>query len=110
METDGAIDAEAGIQQHLRQASDNKGDAGLDSGKNATLLASGGIDNHRATEATPLLFPRDGPGSESSRNGGDDYRGTGQNEWQGLADFDGLPWWKRPSVRSRTEILREPVY
>ncbi|KAH7374274.1 major facilitator superfamily domain-containing protein [Pyrenochaeta sp. MPI-SDFR-AT-0127] len=48
-------------------------------------------------EDAPLLSPTrnaygsaDGDGSSS----GDD----GEDEWPGVADFRGLPWWKRPSI------------
>jgi hypothetical protein len=41
-------------------------------------------------EVTPLLASG---GSEEDDN--DDRRST---EWEGHADFDGLPWWRKPSV------------
>ena len=43
-------------------------------------------------EVTPLLASG---GSEEDDNG--DRRST---EWEGHADFEGLPWWRKPSVSS----------
>jgi hypothetical protein len=43
-------------------------------------------------EVTPLLASGD---REEEDN--DDRRST---EWEGHADFDGLPWWRKPSVSS----------
>ncbi len=43
-----------------------------------------------ATEATGLLST----GAHSPGN----HTGTPEEGWAGYADFEGLPWWKRPSV------------
>lgn len=43
-----------------------------------------------ATETTGLLSANtDSPGKQP---------GTREAVWTGYADFEGLPWWKRPSV------------
>jgi hypothetical protein len=42
-------------------------------------------------ETTPFL----GSGSGSDENGS-----VRELEWEGLVDFDGLPWWRTPSVSS----------
>lgn len=49
------------------------------------------------TEGSPLL----GSGS-GSRRGSDDEDGeveeSGGHEWEGQGDFDGVAWWRKPSV------------
>ena len=47
-------------------------------------------------EDAPLLSPT-GDDYESV-NGGSN--GDEEEEWSGLSEFRGLPWWKRPSVRA----------
>jgi hypothetical protein len=50
---------------------------------------------HPAHEETPLLRREDG--GHSDRHWGEE----GNNElpsWPGMAEFEGLPWWKKPSV------------
>lgn len=44
-------------------------------------------------EATPLL----GNGAASGINSADNGHTT-EVEWEGYADFEGLSWWRRPSV------------
>ena len=58
-------------------------------------------------EETPLLgYSEDSrssyttPGSISDGGDGGDERDN-DDKWAGSADFDGLPWWKRPSVCCR---------
>lgn len=47
-------------------------------------------------EESPLLSG-DGP-REASEVGASDIRGP--SKWDGERDFDGRPWWNKPSVRS----------
>ena len=48
--------------------------------------------NDADNEATPLLD--NGHGAS-----GDVPTGSTEHEWEGMADFKGLRWWKTPSVR-----------
>jgi hypothetical protein len=50
-------------------------------------------------EASPLL-------GQSGGSSGDGTNGPAVPEWEGKADYDGLPWWQRPSVRSAYPIDR----
>lgn len=55
------------------------------------------LDVRDATETTGLL----GAGAESG-HGAPEVEGDSlprKDSWEGSADFDGLPWWRRPSVR-----------
>lgn len=49
-----------------------------------------------STESTGLL----GAGTRS-RDGDHDGR---EERWEGFEDFEGLPWWKRPSVRCMLQL------
>ena len=61
-------------------------------GQNATMLAAGGVPvGEDPSEQTALLSGRGDSGEDLGR--------TVTNEWPGQKEFEGLPWWKRPSVR-----------
>lgn len=53
-----------------------------------------------AEETTALLQPRDD--ETGSSGGGDDLT------WDGYKDFEGLPWWRRPSVRPCSMLASMP--
>lgn len=50
-------------------------------------------------EAAPLLS------SSNDRDGTSGQQDDGTGEWFGYAEFEGLPWWKRPSVRTLPPTL-----
>ena len=58
----------------------------------------------RDNENAPLLSrTSDDYGSANGDGSGDsDRNGHGANVWYGMAEFQRLPWWKRPSVRAQT--------
>ncbi|TVY55338.1 putative membrane protein, partial [Lachnellula suecica] len=59
--------------------------------RNASLRSKKGTSD----ENTPLL----GSGGSSGRENGSDENGSVTAlEWDGLAEFQGLPWWRTPSV------------
>ena len=65
--------------------------------------AVGGFESHGDVdhEETPLL--PNSPGQKpSDSDGPTDVEDTELEppEWSGAHDFDGLPWWKKPSVNS----------
>lgn len=65
-------------------------------GAQNSLRRNAGMRRKKLTdndEGAPLLG--NGNGNDSGISGSDE---TGSIEWEGLADFDGLPWWRRPSV------------
>lgn len=45
------------------------------------------------TEASPLLANVENGLSQSDSEGGNEFQ-----KWEGDKDFEGLPWWKMPSV------------
>ncbi|CAG8958592.1 hypothetical protein HYFRA_00009909 [Hymenoscyphus fraxineus] len=53
-----------------------------------------------STEVSPLLSSGSGRGDSDSDNEGDEEveGNTRVLEWEGQADFDGVPWWRKPSV------------
>ncbi len=68
---------------------------GNDTGVRATIAGNGGYDKHLVSvtaEESPLL--PSGSGSSS----GEDDEGAAVTQWPGATDFEGLPWWKTPSV------------
>ena len=52
------------------------------------------IEANSPSEESPLLPPdhRDGGSGEASEDG------DAPAKWNGERDFEGLPWWKKPSV------------
>jgi hypothetical protein len=69
---------------------------GNNTGIRAMIAGNGGYDKHLAsvtTEASPLLPDGSGSGSES----GEDDEDAATN-MPGATDFEGMPWWKTPSV------------
>lgn len=95
-EADGELDALSRRRSQSSQASANKG-------RETMQAALGGFDNRKPEphEHTPLLS-HGGGGSRP-----DEYDGSGRPkepsgpaEWEGALDFEGLPWYKRPSVSS----------
>ena len=48
---------------------------------------------------TPLLSRETDQDYGSNREGFDDGDSRGPPEWSGERDFEGKPWWNRPSVR-----------
>lgn len=69
-------------------------------GRTFATAASGGVDTHKDAdyEATPLLSRDvdDDHGARAHRHEDDDDRGP--PVWSGERDFEGLPWWNKPSV------------
>lgn len=69
-------------------------------GASDSLRRNVGLGKSTSAEDAPLLG--NGSGSGSDPNGS-----VTELEWEGLADFEGLPWWRKPSV-SRLTVL--PLY
>ena len=92
-DTDAAFAAEAEFDHKAERLSktDPKG-KGSHTGEYDALAARGGVDVHpEPSEEEPLLG--------TSREGQDPDR-KGGAEWEGTKEFDGLPWWRKPSVGS----------
>ena len=87
MENEEVFQADAGINvlSRLSHRSENKG--------HDTLNGSG---RHTHDEESPLL-------SSSREDEGEDEHGASEvrepPKWYGERDFEGRPWWKKPSVR-----------
>ncbi|KAI1173887.1 MFS general substrate transporter [Nemania sp. FL0916] len=61
------------------------------------------MDQNESTETTSLLSAGAGYSEEGSRNSDGNGNGNGNGpirsqSWEGYDDFNGLPWWKRPTV------------
>lgn len=55
-----------------------------------------GAGDQPVYEETPLLErDSDGSGESSASDNGDE---RGAPEWSGARDFEGIPWWRKPSV------------
>ena len=95
---EGVIDAEADVDQRIRHPTNGRSDS--HTAEHAALLAGGGVHRpHTETdEETPLLFPGVHKGATKSRHGSEESDGIEEESWPGQHDFDGLPWWKTPSV------------
>ncbi len=97
MENDAVFDAEANLDNQLRQRLAQGSRDGQNSrfGHDAVTIANGGFERQsHANEDTPLLI--DGGNEDLAE--GLDTDDNGAPVWPGQAEFDGLPWWKRPSV------------
>lgn len=94
MENEEVFQADAEITglQHIHSRSLHRsGNQGHDTGK----VASG---TYIHDEESPLLSSsRENEGEEASEHGAGETRGP--PKWDGEADFEGRPWWNKPSVR-----------
>jgi len=93
--TDAAFVEEIDVEQELRMRA-NQTPKPNKSGANSPTQDSDDED-------APLL-------SSSRHDYGsvdDDWDNNREDEWAGNADFQGLPWWKRPSVSVQGVISRE---
>ena len=96
MENDQVFASDAAISTAVPQ-SYNGGHRGHD----ATIAAYGGIEAYKDTdyEATPLLSG----GVDDGYVGGATRPGDGEDRdppgWSGERDFEGRPWWNKPTVR-----------
>lgn len=88
MENEQAFGADAVIDKQVRARS-ARTNGGGDLGATSGVAANGGYDKHVASahsEEAPLLGEGSGP------------NGRRESTWAGELDFEGQPWWNRPSV------------
>lgn len=92
MENDGFVEVEADIERIVRNRSEHERRRHL--GRDSSLVA-GITYGDDSSEDTPLLGKDAGqiPQTESALDG------DAASAWPGQADFDGLPWYRQPSVR-----------
>jgi hypothetical protein len=76
----------------LTKATETISDSSIDKGRNYVLQVEGIPVPTTATENTPLL-------ARERRNTQEDGSPPPSNLWT-VAEFDLLPWWRRPSVSS----------
>jgi hypothetical protein len=89
-EADASLDA--GAEEQGGQSFSRPGDIGVE----AMMAANGGYDKYLAsTSEETSLLPG---GADRTALPGDGNGGNVGTNWPGEADFEGLPWWKRPSV------------
>ena len=94
-ELDAEINALGRLTPHSRQRSSHKGREALEAAFGPSVS-----QKERDHENTPLL-QRD---SDEEAEAGEDTEHDGEDgrappTWEGERDFEGRPWWKRPSVR-----------
>ena len=94
-ELDAEINAPGRLTSRSRRRSSHKG-------RDALEAAFGPSASHkeRDHENTPLLqrdSNEEAEAGEDTEYGGED--GRAPPSWEGERDFEGRPWWKRPSVR-----------
>ena len=101
MENDQAFAADANIDR-LSESQDRPERRGYDAMKKASgaFEASNGHDQ----EDTPLLSRAIDEEYENTSEGEGRENNNEQNQWTGATDFEGRPWWNRPSV-SLTSLL-----
>ncbi|KAI9723514.1 MAG: hypothetical protein M1828_004110 [Chrysothrix sp. TS-e1954] len=84
------FEADADIDSSLRRRPESR-NIDTNRGQNATMLATGGVAvDEDPSERTALL--------SGERDQGKRLERVVTNEWPGQKDFEGLPWWKRPSI------------
>jgi hypothetical protein len=97
MENDQIFEAETSLERDEYDESGADQTNGNSTGVGKLMAGNGGYEKHIAsttTEETPLLPNGSGNGSAPID---DDNENTG-TRWPGETDFEGLPWWNKPSV------------
>ena len=93
---------EADVEVHgLEQMHSRSSHRSTDKGHDTVKASLGGFESEREihNEESPLLSPNRVDGSrEASSEGVNGPREPPR--WDGERDFEGLPWWKKPSVRN----------
>ncbi|KAH8667479.1 major facilitator superfamily domain-containing protein [Tricladium varicosporioides] len=80
------------VPEQQQEESSNRGSAGKKGwGANDSLKRNAGLNESTSAEDEPLL-------GNGSGNSSDPNESVTELEWEGLADFEGLPWWRKPSV------------
>lgn len=100
MENEEAFEADAEIHG-LEQMRSRSSYRSMHKGHDTVIAASGGFESERdiQSEDSPLLPSNRGDGGrEASEYGADETRGP--PKWDGERDFEGRPWWNKPSVRN----------
>lgn len=71
------------------------------------LAASGGIEvSHKNdSEDTSLLSREGGFTRDDQGNCSNDVERRSEPKWQGENDFEGMSWWNKPSVSSRSHFM-----
>lgn len=100
MENEEAFEADAEVDalEQLRSRSSHRY---TQKGHDKVTSDLGGFDSDRGNhnEESPLLSHERGDGStEASEHGAGETRGP--PKWDGERDFEGRPWWNKPSVRN----------
>lgn len=96
MEAEGIIDVDADIENAIRQRLRNESRPRRRVGENAALVVGFNTDNDHSDEDSPLLGKdrdRDSQTQSSLEEGT-----AAAFIWPGAADFEGLPWYRKPSV------------
>ena len=102
METEQAFEAEAELDVLGRNRSSSTQSKWK--GQDAVQSAAGGFESQRDIDHDETSSLLRSPGQKHSDSDGSTHVGDGEQsppEWSGVHDFDGLPWWKRPSVSIR---------
>lgn len=85
------MDNENESQGGARERSSGRHDGEVWGAKDS-LRRNAGLNKISSDEATPLL-------DSGSGSYGEDSEDRTEIEWAGNADFEGLTWWHKPSVR-----------
>jgi hypothetical protein len=93
------MDNQDGSQSGVRERSTGRYDEEVWGAKDS-LRRNAGMNKISTDEVTPLLDS----GSGSSEEDSEDRTVT---EWAGHADFEGVTWWRKPSVRTKKSIVPE---
>ena len=98
MENNEAFEAEAALEARSRSDRSKRHGNGIGKPTNGGIGSPKGSDY----DETPLLSREieHDYGSSSAASDNEDSRGPA--EWSGERDFEGKPWWNRPSVSKDT--------
>lgn len=61
------------------------------------------------SEGSPLLGSGSGSRSESVNEDDAEAEESREHEWEGQGDFDGVPWWRKPSVSYSCTCTTETI-
>ena len=101
MENNEAFEAEAALE--VRQRSQRPHRRG--NGMTKSIIGGSGSRRESDYDETPLLSREANHDYGSRSDTPDQEESRGPPEWSGERDFEGKPWWNRPSVSSGTLML-----
>ena len=106
MENDEVFEADASMANKQSTSSSRPPVEKRRGGKGDTASKYGAMESHKTfdEEDTPLLERLIDSQSDTASSSDNDDESRPPPSWYGERDFEGLPWWKRPSVSGSNTV------